>query len=113
MSADLLVGLTAHEHEQDFQFALGQPGRQLVRSLLHAVAGGIEHRVDSFRVEPSLFGLPNQLRLCRRRIESRPVRPRLAHGCVAVGGGEDAGCLIECRPARPAVVSGAVEPFVV
>src|SRR5437773_792709 len=44
MRGDLLIGLTAHEHEQDFQLALGQPGRQLVRSLLHAVAGGIEHR---------------------------------------------------------------------
>src|SRR6266508_2788585 len=57
---DLLVGLAAHEHEEDFQLALGQPGRQLARSLPHAVAGGSEHRVDSFRVEPPLFGLPHQ-----------------------------------------------------
>jgi hypothetical protein len=45
---DFLVGLAAHEHEEDFLLALGQLGRQLARSLLHAVAGGREHRVDSF-----------------------------------------------------------------
>ena len=63
---DLLVGPPAHEHEEDFQLALGQPGGQLPRSLAHAVAGGSEHRVDSFRVEPPFFGLPQQLSLCRR-----------------------------------------------
>ena len=110
---DLLVGRAAHEHEEHFELALGQPGGQLARSLPHPVAGGSEHRVDSFRVEPPLFGLTHQLGLCRRRIERRPVRPRLAHGRVAVGGGEDAGGLIECRPAGAAVVAGPVEPLVV
>ena len=37
---DRLVRLAAHEHEEDFQLALGQPGGQLARSLAHAVAGG-------------------------------------------------------------------------
>jgi hypothetical protein len=32
---------------------------------------------------------------------------------VTVGGGEDAGRRIECRPAGAAVVAGTVEPFVV
>ena len=88
---DRLVGLAAHEHEEDLELALGQPGRQLARSLPHAVAGGSEHRVDGFRVEPPLFGLAHQLRLGRRRVESRPVGPCLAHRGVAVRGGEDAG----------------------
>ena len=41
------------------------------------------------------------------------MRPRLAHRPVAVGGGEDAGRLVERRSARAAVVAGAVEPFMV
>ena len=48
-----------------------------------------------------------------RRVERGPVRPRLAHRLVAVGGGEDAGRGLEPRRARPAVVAGAVEPLVV
>ena len=77
------------------------------------MARGGEHSVDSLWLEPPLFDFPHQLGLGLRRIESRPVRSRLAHGPVAVGGGKDAGGLIECRPARAAVVAGAVEPFVV
>ena len=46
----------AHEHEEDFQLALGQPGRQLARSPLHAVACGSDLACGSFRVEPPLLG---------------------------------------------------------
>ena len=38
------------------QLVLGQPVRQFAGSLPQAVAGGSEHRVDSFRVEQRLFG---------------------------------------------------------
>ena len=51
---DLLVGRAAHEHEEHFELARGQSGRQLTGSLPDPVAGGGEHRVDSFWVEPSL-----------------------------------------------------------
>ena len=77
------------------------------------MAGGGEHRVDRLWVEPSLLGLAQELRLRRLGVERRPVRPRLAHRAVAVGGGEDAGGLIERGPARAAVIAGAVEPLVV
>ena len=35
---DPLVGLAAHEHEQDLQLSLSQPGGELARALPHAVA---------------------------------------------------------------------------
>ena len=54
---DLLVGLAAHEHEKDLQFALGQTGRQLAGSLRYPVARAGEHSVDSLWIEPSLFDL--------------------------------------------------------
>ena len=110
---DLLVGLAVDEHEEDLQFTLGQPDRQLARSLRHAVTRGSEHSVDGLRVEPSRFYLPDQRYLSSRRIESRAVRSTLAHRAVAVGGGEDASRLVEARSARAAVVTRAVEPFVV
>ena len=77
------------------------------------MAGCGENGVDRFRVEPPVVGLLQQLCLCRRRLERRPVRPRLTHRRIAVGGGEDARRLIEGRPACAAVVAGAVKPLVV
>ena len=37
---DLLVGRAAHEYQEDFELAPGQPRGQLTRSLPHPVAGG-------------------------------------------------------------------------
>ena len=113
VSGDLLVRLAAHEHEQHFQLALGQPCRQLPRSLRHTVAGRRQHRVDDLPVEPTLVGFPQQLDLGGLGAESRPVGPRFAHGAIAVGGRENAGRPIECRAVRAPVIAGAVEPLVV
>ena len=104
----------AHEHEEHLQLALGQAGRQLARSLR---ARGARRRRAPRRRRPGR-AVP---RSASRRssasaaggVERRPVRPRLAHRAVAVGGGEDAGRLVERRPAGAAVVAGAVEPLVV
>ena len=83
-SAIVLVRLSAHEGEEHLELARRQAGRQLARALRHAVARRGEHRVDRLRVKASLLRLAQELRLRLGRVESRPVRPRLAHGAVAV-----------------------------
>src|SRR5262249_25113107 len=86
---DRLIRLAAHDDPQDWQLALGQPGRQLANTLARAVPGGIEDGVDRARVEPPLVHLALQLRLCGCCVERRPVWAGLAHRAVAVGDGQN------------------------
>ena len=111
--ADRLVGVAADEREQHLELARREPGGQLARALGDPMAGRREHGRDGVRLEAALARFAQQLGLGRRRVERRPVRAGFAHRDVAVGGGEDAGRLVELGRAHAAVIAGAVEALVV
>jgi hypothetical protein len=110
---DLLIGSASHEDEENLELSVRQTGRAVARPFAHAMPGGAEHRVDCIRVEPSCGDLALKLRLGGRRVERGPVRPRLAHGSIAVGRRKDPRRKFERVSTRAAVIAGAVEPLVV
>ena len=110
---DRLVRLAAHEREQHLELASRQAGRQLARPFRNAVPGRGEDGVDRISVEAPVLRLAPELRLRRLGVEGGPVRARLAHGHVAIGGREDARALVEGRRPRAPVVARAVEALVV
>jgi hypothetical protein len=108
---DLLGLQAASEQGKDLGLALGQPRRPL--HSWDALPGGLQHSGDGVGVQPSGTDLPAEglSGLCGR--ERRPVGPRLGHGVVGVGGGEQARRLREIRGGGSAVVARAIQPLVV
>ncbi|MGO9972559.1 MAG: hypothetical protein ACLP01_07095 [Solirubrobacteraceae bacterium] len=96
---DLLVGLSDRERKQDLELAVGQAGGQLAWPFGDAVSGRGEHGVDA-EAQSAFASVAQQFGLGARGVERGPVRARLSHRLVGVGGCEDARRSAERRRAQ-------------